>query len=190
MALFIALGGTSFAVVTLPRDSVGSSQIVDGAVTSAKLAAPPRAVVGHSVGRTVLASGVCTRTAVPDCSPPVPTTLSHATVAVTRPTVVVAIGATTLAEVGGQSEDPFALSQMGRLTISLTREGSSEPIAAATAEASVPFGPGGETVTVTGVQRLEAGRYTVTLSGVTSTVPPVSTVASGTSLAAEELPGA
>lgn len=37
LALFIALGGTSYAVATLPRNSVGERQLKKGAVTSAKL---------------------------------------------------------------------------------------------------------------------------------------------------------
>ena len=37
MALFIALGGTSYAVTQLPRNSVGASQIRSGAVRSAEL---------------------------------------------------------------------------------------------------------------------------------------------------------
>src|SRR5687768_5763018 len=37
LALFIALGGTSYAVTQLPRNSVGASQIRSGAVRSAEL---------------------------------------------------------------------------------------------------------------------------------------------------------
>ncbi len=38
LALFIALGGTSYAAAKLPRNSVGTAQIRSGAVTDAKLA--------------------------------------------------------------------------------------------------------------------------------------------------------
>lgn len=38
LALFVALGGTSYAAFDLPRNSVGSKQIRNGAVTTAKLA--------------------------------------------------------------------------------------------------------------------------------------------------------
>ncbi|MEH3052388.1 MAG: hypothetical protein PGN13_00070 [Patulibacter minatonensis] len=38
LALFVALGGTSYAVTQLPRNSVGSTQLKAGAVTSGKLA--------------------------------------------------------------------------------------------------------------------------------------------------------
>src|SRR5262249_12186436 len=37
LALFIALGGTSYAAAKLPKNSVGSSQIRSGAVTQSKL---------------------------------------------------------------------------------------------------------------------------------------------------------
>ena len=37
LAVFIALGGSSYAALTLPRDSVGSNQIRRGAVTSTEL---------------------------------------------------------------------------------------------------------------------------------------------------------
>lgn len=38
LALFLALGGTSYAAATLPANSVGSSQIKDGQVTKSDLA--------------------------------------------------------------------------------------------------------------------------------------------------------
>jgi hypothetical protein len=37
IALFVALGGTSYAAMTLPANSVGTKQLKNGAVTSAKL---------------------------------------------------------------------------------------------------------------------------------------------------------
>jgi hypothetical protein len=39
LALFVALGGTSYAAISLPKNSVGSRQIKRGAVTSAKVRA-------------------------------------------------------------------------------------------------------------------------------------------------------
>jgi hypothetical protein len=37
LAMFIALGGTSYAVITLPRNSVGSKQLRANAVSSGKV---------------------------------------------------------------------------------------------------------------------------------------------------------
>jgi hypothetical protein len=38
IALFVALGGTSYAAITIPTNSVGTAQLKNGAVTAAKLA--------------------------------------------------------------------------------------------------------------------------------------------------------
>ncbi len=51
LALFIALGGTSYAALKLPTGSVGTRQLRNGAVTNAK-------VKKHSLRRTVFAHGV------------------------------------------------------------------------------------------------------------------------------------
>jgi hypothetical protein len=53
LALFVALGGTSYAAAKLPRNSVGTTQIRSGAVTQAKLAP---AVRDQLTKPTVLAS--------------------------------------------------------------------------------------------------------------------------------------
>ena len=37
LALFVALGGASYAATRLPKDSVGSTQLMKNAVTAAKL---------------------------------------------------------------------------------------------------------------------------------------------------------
>jgi Collagen triple helix repeat (20 copies) len=50
LALFIALGGTSYAAVSLPRNSVGTSQLKASAVTSAK-------VKNHSLKAADFANG-------------------------------------------------------------------------------------------------------------------------------------
>src|SRR6185437_226444 len=39
LALFIALGGAAYAATSLPRESIGSAQIKEGAVTPSKLSA-------------------------------------------------------------------------------------------------------------------------------------------------------
>src|SRR4051812_15841025 len=55
LALFIALGGTSYAVATLPRNSVGSAQLRSKSVGSSELrtnAVPSRAIRNGSVQST------------------------------------------------------------------------------------------------------------------------------------------
>lgn len=42
IALFVALGGTGYAAISLPRDSVGTAQLKDGAVTRSKISARAR----------------------------------------------------------------------------------------------------------------------------------------------------
>jgi hypothetical protein len=60
LALVIALGGTGWAAVNLPRDSVGTAQLKDQAVTKQKLhprAVHSQALAARAVGRTQLADG-------------------------------------------------------------------------------------------------------------------------------------
>lgn len=55
LALFLALGGTSYAAATLPKDSVGTTQIKDGQVQKADLAksALPSASAPVRSGETI-----------------------------------------------------------------------------------------------------------------------------------------
>ena len=57
LALFIALGGTSYAAAKLPRNSVGTTQIKSGAVTEAKLAQAVRDQLGRTVQGSPGAAG-------------------------------------------------------------------------------------------------------------------------------------
>ena len=66
LALFVALGGTSYAAAKLPRNSVGTPQLRSGAVTQAKLAP---AVRDQLTKPTVLASpGVAGAEGTPGCA--------------------------------------------------------------------------------------------------------------------------
>jgi hypothetical protein len=56
-ALFIALGGTSYAAVVIPRDSVGAAQLRRGAVTSSRIhsgAITPGKLASKSFGGRIL----------------------------------------------------------------------------------------------------------------------------------------
>jgi hypothetical protein len=60
LALFIALGGTSYAVAQLPRNSVGTAQIKKSAVSASDLrrgAVTSRAIRDRSVGHRDISSG-------------------------------------------------------------------------------------------------------------------------------------
>ena len=58
IALFVALGGTGYAALSLPANSVGTRQLRSGAVTSRKIAKgavaasalDPKSIAGHIVG--------------------------------------------------------------------------------------------------------------------------------------------
>lgn len=58
IALFVALGGTGYAISTLPRDSVGTRQLKDGAVTTPKLSRPLRRAVGVRTTTEIVATSV------------------------------------------------------------------------------------------------------------------------------------
>lgn len=57
LALFVALGGTSYAAIKLPANSVGTTQIKKGAVTSAKIKAGSITAAALAAG-TLKAGGV------------------------------------------------------------------------------------------------------------------------------------
>jgi hypothetical protein len=50
LALFVALGGTSYAAVTLPRNSVRSAQVVNGSLQAADLSQTARTALGGATG--------------------------------------------------------------------------------------------------------------------------------------------
>jgi len=64
-ALFIALGGTSYAATQIPRNSVGTAQVRNGAITSQKLSRSARALtstgrIAHIVTDTMTSDQVLT----------------------------------------------------------------------------------------------------------------------------------
>jgi hypothetical protein len=56
LALFCALGGTSYAAISIPRDSIGTPQLRNGAVTAKKIASG--SITGAKLNRRSIAGSV------------------------------------------------------------------------------------------------------------------------------------
>jgi hypothetical protein len=113
LALFLALGGASYAALTLPRDSVGAAQLRDGAVTLPKLAFPlamATASVPHSV-EVGAPSPVC-GSGPAICSPPapMPSVVASVTMRLVRPAMVLILGTSTLYQPGNPRGEADSLS--------------------------------------------------------------------------------
>ena len=107
LALFIALGGASYAAVSLPRASVGTAQLRARSVTPPKLAFPLGIATGEAAGtRSVgeqLSPSCFGPTAV--CSPPPPRPDVIVTVALSlaEPSQVLLLGSADFSEPGKPS---------------------------------------------------------------------------------------
>ncbi len=113
VALFVSLGGASYAAVSLPPGSVGPTQLRPGAVTLPKLAFPLAMAAGSSPGPV----GVGTH--APDCGtgpaicsppPPLPTVLTTATLTLSKPSKVLLLGSATIYQLGPPGGTPDRLS--------------------------------------------------------------------------------
>jgi hypothetical protein len=106
LAIFVALGGASYAAVALPHNSVGSVQLRSGAVTPSKLGLALGSNSATVEGTKALSAGACTSTGTgppPPCAPP-PTTAVASTTISTRQRATVMVFATGLvsgARLGG-----------------------------------------------------------------------------------------
>lgn len=101
IALVVATAGTSYAALTLPKNSVGTKQLRNGAVTTAKLAANSvnsTRLANNSVTATKLANGLTVPNALSANNAVNATTATNATNAVNATT---ATNATNAAELGG-----------------------------------------------------------------------------------------
>lgn len=87
LALFVALGGASYAAVTLPRNSVGTAQLRARSVTLAKLGFPLGIAVGEEAGYRGVGEHLSPSCFGPTfaCSPPPPRPTVLATVALSLP---------------------------------------------------------------------------------------------------------
>ena len=102
LALFVALGGASYAAVTLPRNSVGSAQLRNGSVTLSKAGFPVGMVagaLGHAVSVGTVARFQCLGK-VP-CSippPPPPKVIAVATLKLTKPAPVLVLASLSVSQ--------------------------------------------------------------------------------------------
>jgi hypothetical protein len=112
LALFISLGGASYAVVTLPANSVGTKQLRAGAVSTNKLGFPV-GISSTSADPTTLTGGtiVCVRAPCPGSGPQV---LASLPIVVKKPTEVYveATGSFTAIEPGKEARVAVSLGSL------------------------------------------------------------------------------
>lgn len=121
LALFVALGGTTYAATSLPKNSVGAKQLKKNAVTNPKIkngAVTGLKIANNSVkGADVLESSLGK---VPSAAKA--DNATHATTADTATSATSATNATNATTVGGAGVDSFTI---GRSTASTTGGGTS-----------------------------------------------------------------
>src|SRR5256885_4297543 len=139
VALFIALGGTSYAVTQLPRNSVGSKQIRRSAVTSRAI--HDRSIAVRDISRTARAS---LRGAKGDAGPPGPSGVTYRAV-LNSGGATVRGNAVTATHQGGS----------GLYTVAFDRD-----VSACVATATLSEAPNGSAL-----ETPPAGRITVGLDG-------------------------
>ncbi len=113
LALFIALGGVSYGAIKLPANSVGTSQLRDGAVTQRKLGFPIAMAsaglggfraVGSPLSASCFSGGVA-------CSPPppVPTSLAQVTLHLSSAGNVLLLGTAEVYEPHAKAESSISI---------------------------------------------------------------------------------
>ncbi|HLW94876.1 MAG TPA: hypothetical protein VKS25_05820 [Solirubrobacteraceae bacterium] len=111
-ALFVALGGASYAAVSLPANSIGSKQLRNGAITSGKIA--NRAVTSPKINF----SGFPT---VPSATHA--DTATSATTATNAKNAITATNASNAAELGGRPAGDYSLTRTLQSTSAFTENG-------------------------------------------------------------------
>ncbi len=98
LALFIALGGVSYAAISLPAASVGPRQLRTGAVTLGKLGFPLASATTRTNAVTVhgFQCAAVPGQPIPPCPPPLPATLASTTIALSHPAKVLILATSEL----------------------------------------------------------------------------------------------
>jgi hypothetical protein len=101
VALFLALGGTSYAAITtLPKNSVGTKQLTNGAVTGAKIANGSVTAANIDTGGLTVPTASHATSANSATSATTATTATHATTADSATSAGTATNAANAAELG------------------------------------------------------------------------------------------
>ena len=110
IAVFISLGGAGYAAIRLPRNSVGTRQIQNGAVTGAKLKK-------GAVTASAIAPGAITPTAINPATLGTVPTATNAVHATTADSAAKATSASNAATLGGLPASTFAPADVVRSAI-------------------------------------------------------------------------
>jgi hypothetical protein len=168
LALFVALGGASYAATTLPAGSVGTAQLRPGAVTGSRLAFPLGIASQAAMGPITLNTGDCTPQTA--CPAGVPATLVSTDLSVTKAADILLIGTGSFNLVS-----PNTLAD-----IDLGLAGSANGIGSVGDDLQEITSTDATTVSVERVVPVHAGRQTFSLTALASGPSESTSVSGGT----------
>jgi hypothetical protein len=160
VAVFLALGGASYAAFKVPKNSIGAKQLKNGAVTAAKI--KNGAVTGAKMAAGTLGTVPSATNATTATNAVNATNATHALSADSATTATSATKAGDASTLDGRSPSSFASAEVVRVA-SISREGIVDP--------AHSFG-----VSQANVSKESTGSYCI--SGLPT--PPIATVASPT----------
>jgi len=165
LALFVSLGGASYAATTLAPSSVGTLQLRPGAVTGSKLAFPLGIATREASGPVTLSAGFCPPQE--PCPAPVATRLTSTTVTLSKSSDVLLLGT-------GEFNLLTSSSGAAHVDLGLMSGSSSRGQAAQEVDST-----SGTTLSVERVVSSRAGRQTFSLTAIVGGVSGVTSVAGG-----------